>query len=790
MSVRYRDKEEVQMKIQIDMRKVFFTAFCTAILVSLGFAAYILRITQDVESSVVGWVKESNMKFYFLLLLLFGAVFLMVRAACIPFHPMERAEKRRTISWGAQGILVGIPIAAAVGLLIRWFCVDWLTEFPNSAAGLFEMYSIPAVLWILLVVAAAFLSFFMVAKKRDIALVTVYVVYVFCLAIYFYSLYYVNLFQTDLHHSTAVVESIYNVCDLVPFSEVTTGIYGHYSLFFFLPVRLLNGSPYAVSGLIASAGCLSAAATFYVTHTLLPANWLRAAAACAAVSVTAILYGSPYWQIHPIRELFPMLMLAFACGLMKRGFRVWGTKWTWIGYGLGSLAVIWNTESGLFCLAAFSAYILMEQLQQYQWYERAILVCSIKLALFCAGSVLLSIAVVNSYNLLCGGKLILRAFFFPLFSNDYMNQSIRYDMVWGNYSWVYVFLLFTGLLAAGLYHTRLFRKKGSCTCREAPLAVMAALLGLFSFSYYANRAAYMNLTICYLEAVCANALMIGRTWKDIHVWNKNVGFFELAKKSIAVFTIFIVVTLGVQLPLSFIQLAGDAHQVQVRSAEGIQSDLSALIEEVPENTYGVGTGISMLYHMLDWDHYAHVRDFSDLYTGGNDVVTEALIEEILQKDDFLLSGVTNNVSLLARLFLREPSFQLKKTYHIQGYPFYYYQKAKEQASDWMLPYMYADENEKTNEQAIFVEPGKQIYGPYVYLKAGSYMLHVNTSGDAYLMIYYSGGSDMVLEQALSAGENQIAFTLLQDAWDLEFKIVNTGSKEIKIMDLYVEAGKS
>ncbi len=104
--------------------------------------------------------------------------------------------------------------------------------------------------------------------------------------------------------------------------------------------------------------------------------------------------------------------------------------------------------------------------------------------------------------------------------------------------------------------------------------------------------------------------------------------------------------------------------------------------------------------------------------------------------------------------------------------------------------MYADENEKTNEQAIFVEPGKQIYGPYVYLKAGNYMLHVNTGGDAYLMIYYSGGSDMVLEQALFAGENQIAFTLLQDAWDLEFKIVNTGSKEIKITDLYVEAGKS
>lgn len=147
-----------------------------------------------------------------------------------------------------------------------------------------------------------------------------------------------------------------------------------------------------------------------------------------------------------------------------------------------------------------------------------------------------------------------------------MDGSIRYDMQWGNHAWIYVFVLFAAVMAWGIYHTRLFKCAGTAMCKDAPTAVAISMLGLLSFSYYVNRAAYANLTVCYCYALFANALVIKETWAAINRWNRQVCLEELGRKASAVISIVIIAILGVQLPLSSVRLA-DYHSSEVCSTK-------------------------------------------------------------------------------------------------------------------------------------------------------------------------------------------------------------------------------
>ncbi len=650
---------------------------CAACFASLRFAWYVLGLQSEGYSGIWLWMNESNFRFYAVMLLVFFSVFFGIRIVCILFERTENSTMQYVMSYYEQAAIAALPVIILLYSLDRWFWIEFVDEFPYTASGR-AVFTVPSSLMRLVFLAGIVLTFYMLLKEREISTFSLYFVYVMCIVLCFYGTYYVNLFKIDMHHAVAVIESIYNVCDLIPYTKITSGIYGHYGLFFLLPVRLSNGSPYVIAALIAAAGCMTVAASYYVCHTILSKNWLRAAAACAGVYEAAVHRGAgPYWQVFPIRELFPMLLCAYVCWLVRHKKKLWETKWMCIGYLLVSLAILWNTESGIFCLLAFSAAVITQRLQVHQWYERKQLLFLGKLAFYSAASLLFSIAVVNAYNLLCGGKLIFRAFFIPLFTKGYMDGTLRYDLPWGNHAWVYVFCLFAALTAWGLYHTRLFQKGGEVMSPDAPAAVVIAVLGLLSFSYYVNRAAYSNLTICFGEAVCANALLIEKTWPSLKRWRREVSLEELGKRSVAVVSLVIVASLGVQLTLSAANMVNESHSPQVLTTKGIEPELTDLASRVPENVYGAGSGISILYHMLGWDNYAHVRDFSDLFLGGGEMgedTVNVIVEEILQQDGFLLSGVMHHQYILEKVFLQDPSFYLAETFTIQDKPFYYYKK--------------------------------------------------------------------------------------------------------------------
>ncbi len=763
-------------------KRGFLLAFFSAVFISLDFARYVLTLESSECEGIMIWIKDSNLHFYLVMILIFLGVFFSVRIIFLALEFTAEGNGMFHISEAKQHVIVALPSVLILGSLLYWLCVKLDGEFPYDAHGMWPLYSVPKVLAAIFLAAGMLWVVYIAAGKRDLPNACLYIVYALCLILYFSSIYCVNVFKGDIHHKVAVFESIYNVCDFIPYTELTSGIYGHYGLFFLPPMRMAHGSLYMLAFVIALFGCVTEAATIYVCHKLLQKNVLRAAAACSSIFFVAVSALIPYWQVFPIRVVFPMVMCAYACFLAVHKKLVWCTRWMWLGYLLSSAAILWNTESGIFCVIAFCVYILMEQLQRHQWYEKYMMKMYVVLLLLSIFSLALAIGIVNAYNFFCGGGWILQEFFFPLFCKSYMDGVLRYDPPWGNHAWIYTFVLFMAVMAWALFHTRIFQDKLKKAVYKAPAAAVIAMCGLMLFSYYLNRAAYGNLCICFHFAICANALVIGETWPALRYHSRVISLEILARRAVAIVSIVIVVFLAVQMPFGIGQIE-ERREIGIYGTKDIEKELSDIAENIPENTYGVGCGISVLYHMLGWNNYAHVRDSSGFYINKNDAA-DVVLNEILGQDRFLLNDWQLN--LTPKLFLLDPYYKLVEAFHVEGFDYCYYERCEEKVTDW-LPRLIAasGENEKTADGRICISPDEYIAGTNIFMNKGEYMLSVTTDGRADLEICYGGKVRM--RRKLAEGENNILYTIPVDVDSSEFKIVNTCGQEIRLSHLDMQA---
>ena len=653
-------------------RKAFYTSFAVALTIALAFMWYVLSIPADAATGIWAWLKESNMRFYFLALVLFAVSLIGVRLLwywrerSFSVAPDKAGMARELPRWAETGVTILVTVVFC-SLLIKWFLLDQFNEM-GFTGDIPYFWSPKWIFWTAYFVCAAAIAL-LVWKKRDIPKAVLYAVCVAAVILTFISLDFVNLFLADHHHGVAAVESVYNVFDGIPYTLATTGIYGHYALFFWLPLKILGCSPATIGAMFALSGSIAVAAALYVTFFFLPKNWMRLLAALAIPANVATFRTGNYWQVTPLRVLFPLIFCAYVVFLTKRKIRVWNTRWMWLGFLLGAFALLWNVESGVFSLCGFSAYLIVSGWQKYAWYSSKMWKRYVCVLLCSVGSFILMLVLLNAYNLLCGGPLIFRAAVFPLFESHYMNAGLRYDMVWGNHLWVYVLALFLAVCAGSIYHTRIFKSEGSVMWSGAPAAMMISVQGLLSFSYYANRAAYYNLDICYMMAICAGGVVVCAVYefcskRTAHTVEKAL------MHSAALLAMMILLFFGLHTLMA-------PSKIEIRASRGyydsesLRENALMLAEEIPENTFGVGSGISILYHILGWDNYAHYRDMSDLTLGGT-AALDAMVEQTLHYDAFLIAEDNNGALVLESILQKDPSYQLKKTIQIYTYNFYYY----------------------------------------------------------------------------------------------------------------------
>ena len=591
------------------------------------------------ETGLIGAINKSSTVEYFIGLVVLAASFVGLRlllALALPKGVGDRVFYTPLSNRWRTWSFLGFSVFAAAYLLIYVFYVELKSDLLFGAEfDEFIWRELPLAFVVAYVAAALAWILHGIWRGQDASKGFLYFGYFTAVLLTCFSLLYLH--TTDVYHGIAYTESIYNVVHGVPYTLITTGIYGHYGIVFGLLLRIFGGNAAMMYHLIALTGALAAAACCYCVHCMTKRNTLRVLGVFAAFFTVIVLREHNYWQLQPHRVLFPLLIVAYLC-YMAKGNK-YGKKQIAIGYVLAGLGILWNTESGLFATAALTLGLIAHYWQTEKpfargmWLRYAILIGSAAGAL--AGAVLL----VNLYNLCCGGPFILKDFFFPVFEGEYINGFLKIGPPYGVQVWILVLILFFAVLLYGLWHTRALRKDGGAGDAFAPVAVALAVVALLQYSYYANRAAYFNLDICCQPAALCMVLMADRfldDWREIRTRALSLG--RVCTAVLSLFCVVVLTVLAVQAPFSFGLMNKRAENGQW-DIDLLNTEAAQLAALVPDDCLLIGLGSSALNLQLGRDSKAYYRDISDLYIGGTAVEEQMAADALAHgKVAFCLPG--------------------------------------------------------------------------------------------------------------------------------------------------------
>ena len=495
--------------------------------------------------------------------------------------------------------------------------------------------------------------------------------YLFALLAYGYCLYAPNIITNDVHHMTAALASIHNVAVDTPFNIKTTGIYGHYAIFFWPFLKLFGHKAIAVAVMISCVGVLSEIFLMYAIHYTIRSNVIRRVAALASAMFVVAIGQKAYFQLNPLRMLPPTLMMAYVVWLRKDTKHCLKAKLI-AGYGLCALCVTWITDVGIIAAIAYSAWIVCYFWQHETIFSKKMLGIYAGVGLGTIVSVLGMVFLVNFYNVaICHARPVFRACFFPFVGGNgfaeggSFAESLQIPVLWENFSWIYVLLLFFVGIAKGMSDTKVLQGQYAENRREDVL-FLCAVMGLGQSGYYFNRAVYGSLGIVLPEAVICMGIMA--SW--LVAESEKHDDFSAAKAIQKGVSTVVLAQLAV-LAVASILIAGDGVR---RRTEASLFDLTPLYQtaekvkiKIPKDTYAVGGGVAEIYAELGWDPGYHYRDVSDFWGDG--------IEEIREEINSQSAILVNSIDAYLRKLLDNPDeWQLVDTIEMYNVTLDYYVK--------------------------------------------------------------------------------------------------------------------
>ena len=271
------------------------------------------------------WPIGSNMVNYAVVLVLFGVSLLLFGNLFARILPQERGFVRacdaRLQGRGAAAALVVSALVTAA-YLIYYANIGVSKEFAGpsySPSSLMAPQMVP--LYYLLTVLFFVAAIYLLLTGKDCPQWMTWGGYGLSAVMYFLGVWIVNTFEGDPYHGEAYLESIYNVADGIPYEELTTGIYGHYGLFFLLPMKIFGAKAVVIQFLIALVGVVTDLAMLYCIHHLIKKNWVRLLMALVVPVIPFAYRRTNYWQLQPHRLVFPMLLAAICCSVCEKSSR-------------------------------------------------------------------------------------------------------------------------------------------------------------------------------------------------------------------------------------------------------------------------------------------------------------------------------------------------------------------------------------------------------------------------------------------------------------------------------------
>ena len=514
-----------------------------------------------------------------------------------------------------QKILFSVLLLSQIPFWI--ICVANETDQVSSVAGRYGWHTHPLIFGIILFLAELLILTWMYAKisvpGRDGEWI-VWLTYVVLTVLILYSMYTPNIFgrgeQSDSYHCHAYFNSVYNIYQGMPYTHNVTSIYGHYALFFKIPMKLLHGDFRAFVMMLAMVGTFAHVCAFLTLQLLVESRALRIAGALAIAFPILGMRGGYYWQVWPHRIVFPMILLLYGAVILKKNYR--GFISMAGGYLICLLAVLWNTETGIFLAISWAAMYVSRYFSENRVKIGKLL---INMAVHVAGivfSVLGAYGTVNLYNILKHSPVnSLEDFLVPLLSSNYMEGVLHLDMPLYPCAYMAVITLFLMGISVGLSGWFQEEKK-QCWNRELIFLLSVGALGCLV--YYINRPAYHNLDCVALLAAILSAyfgqyglrFIRNKEWKNFgkisstHVFRAGVGLICTAA----------VLAMSTGTVLQFAQnsqIKENFHDME--DFEGLAAQVA---EMVPGNTPAFGINIPEIYSLLQRRTECFTMDFSDM----------------------------------------------------------------------------------------------------------------------------------------------------------------------------------
>jgi len=522
-------------------------------------------------------------------------------------------------------------------------------------------HNIPLALLIILLVTETIFFFALLRHSRITIPANLFYLWYMGLTILIgYTFYTPDIFgrmiRADSAHGHAYYNSIYNVFCSAPYTETTTSIYGHYALFFKLPLKIMGGHFTDFILLCALIGAFSFLCMFLALHLLVKNPTLRILGSLAMTLPILSMRGGYYWQVWPHRIIFMSIMLLLgAFYLNQKKKHPTSKRLTYIicpaGYIISCLAILWNTESGLFCALGWASFWLIIHLTTTPFGLLAALKTAITHLTSCVISFFGAYALVNLYNtLLKAPANSIKEFLFPLLSSSYMTDLLMLDLPLFPSAYMIVIALLFIAIAWGLSCMTIFPKNQSSRQPKTqapgtpspqqvyPLPALPcycfflAIITLGQLTYFINRPAYHNLDIVHLPLILLLCILCTRGTPNLKTLTpktlKTLPFPEIIKICFSALTLATLLTLstGTLIQYSYnTDIKKDYH-----NTSELQQFANTIAAEVPPNTYAFGVSVPEIYSLLHWNTNCYTLDFVDMSLRPQ--VADYVLQDLQQKN--------------------------------------------------------------------------------------------------------------------------------------------------------------
>lgn len=584
-----------------------------------AFAAWVLSACFFMSCFMIPGLAEkinslgnSNMLVYGMSLILFCLLF-VVGMGIAHRHEVagktfpENVKARKTAFW--LMLFIQIPF---------WLlCISGETEQLGSVAAKYGWHTQPAVIAAFLFLAELAIFFWACQNvcfpEKDGEWI-IRLVYAALVLLVFYSMYTPNIFGrgelSDAYHGHAYFNSVYNIYQGMPYTHNVTSIYGHYGLFFKIPMELVHGDFKAFVAMVAGIGAFAHICAFLILELLVKSRVLRVLGALAVTFPVLGMRGGFYWQVWPHRVIFPMLLFLYGAWILKKELC---NFWTAVGgYLICLLAILWNTETGLILTVAWAGMLISRFLSVGKIKIRRLLWLSFAQFAGMAGAVFGAYGTVNLYNILKHSPAnSFEDFLIPLLSGSYMTGVLHLDMPTEPNAYMAVITLFLTGVAMGIAGWFGDKEKRRW---ETDLVFLLSVGALGCLVYYMNRPSYHNLDCISLSAVLLAAYLAqyGMDFVRKNGW-ENIArstFYEAMRGGIGLICAASVLAMGTGNVLQFSQ--NSQIKENFHNTAEFEDFAQQVAAVVPANTHAFGLNVAEVYSMLHWSTQCFTMDFSDM----------------------------------------------------------------------------------------------------------------------------------------------------------------------------------